>query len=392
MKGLIRGYDYTLIITPLLLAGFGIVMVYSASMVVAEIEGLGSTYYLMKQIQWFIIGLAGFIFCCFFPYKKYQQLTIPIVVVSFILLFAVFLFGNTVNHATRSIDLFGVNIQPSELVKLALIIYISSVYSKKQLHQGELVRDVFPPLLLTVIMLGFIIAQPDLGTASIILGIVVILIVSSGIRFRHLFVLILIGAGFLMALIPRLITDTRIARVTGAYEPFQNPESDGYHLIQSYLAIGGGGVGGEGLGQSIQKLGYLWGAHTDFIMAVIAEELGIFGVITVIGLFCIITLRGLYIAKKCSDKFGSLLAIGISTMIGIQAVINLGAISGLLPITGVTLPFISYGGSSLLVVMVSMGILNNIAKSVHLKEEEPKVIEPDQVNNYKYRRGRTWSM
>src|SRR5690625_3558066 len=140
-----------------------------------------------------------------------------------------------------------------------------------------------------------------------------------------------------------MITETRIARITGAYDPFQNPESTEYHLIQSYIAIGGGGVTGEGLGQSVQKLGYLWGAHTDFIMAVIAEELGIFGVVIVIGLFTVITLRGLFIARKCTDSFGSLLAIGISSMVAIQAIINLGAISGILPITGVPLPFLKIG-------------------------------------------------
>src|SRR5699024_626878 len=143
-----------------------------------------------------------------------------------------------------------------------------------------------------------------------------------------------------------------------------DPDASGHHLIQSYLAIGGGGVSGEGLGQSIQKLGYLWGAHTDFIMAVISEELGVIGVVIVIGLLSIIVLRGLFIAHKCTDSFGALIAIGISAMVGIQTFINLGAISGLLPITGVTLPFLSYGGSSLLVLMISMGILNNIARKV----------------------------
>src|SRR5690606_35976867 len=194
------------------------------------------------------------------------------------------------------------------------------------------------------------------------------IIVSSGIKFKHLLFLGMSATAILAMFLPHLVTETRIARFTGAYQPFANPDDEGYHLIQSYVAISGGGVSGEGLGQSIQKLGYLWGAHTDFIMAVIAEELGIFGLVIVIGLFIVITLRGLYIAKKCPDSFGSLLAIGISSMIAIQAIINLGAISGVLPITGVTLPFISYGGSSLLVVMCSMGILNNVARFVNLKE------------------------
>lgn len=161
-----------------------------------------------------------------------------------------------------------------------------------------------------------------------------------------------------------MVTDVRIARFTGVYQPYTAPDTDGYHLIQSYLAIGVGGITGEGLGQSVQKLGYLMEAHTDFIMAIIAEELGFIGVIIVIGTSATIVLRGYFIARKCKDSFGSLIAIGISTMVGIQATVNLGAISGVLPITGVTLPFISYGGSSLLVLMVSMGVLNNVAMNV----------------------------
>ncbi len=390
VKERIKGYDYTLIIAPVLLAGFGIVMIYSASMVAAIVEGLDSTYYLFKQLQWFVLALIGFIFCCIFPYKYYQKLTKMIILVSGILLIAVLLFGDTVNKATRSIEIIGFNIQPSEFVKLALIIYLASVYSKKQQYINNFKKGVLPPLFLTIVMVGLIVLQPDIGTASIILLIVATMIISSGVRMKHIFLLITFSGGLILILIPRMITETRIARFTGAYHPFLRPDSEGYHLIQSYLAIGGGGLSGEGLGQSVQKLGYLWGAHTDFIMAVVAEELGIFGIVIVIGLFTVITLRGLYIAKKCKDSFGSLLAIGISSMVGYQAIINLGAISGLLPITGVTLPFISYGGSSLLVLMLSMGILNNVARSVNLQEQEPKVIETEDLNTYRHRRGSTW--
>ena len=392
MKELFKGYDYTLIITPILLASFGIVMIYSASMVSTVVDGLDSTYYLVRQLQWFVLGLIGFVLTCLFPYKKYQNMILFIVIGSFILLFAVIFFGDTVNRATRSISILGFNIQPSEFIKLTLIIYLSSVYSKKQEYIGNFVQGVLPPLIITGLMILLIALQPDIGTATIILLIVSTIILSSGIRFKHLVMLGVFAFAILAIAIPRMITETRIARITGAYDPFQNPESTGYHLIQSYIAIGGGGVTGEGLGQSVQKLGYLWGAHTDFIMAVIAEELGIFGVVIVIGLFTVITLRGLFIARKCTDSFGSLLAIGISSMVAIQAIINLGAISGILPITGVPLPFLSYGGSSLFVLMISMGILNNIARSVKLKEEEPKEIETEPVNQYRYGRGNTWQM
>src|SRR5690625_5118579 len=366
-------------------------MIYSASMVSTVVDGLDSTYYLVRQLQWFVLGLIGFVLTCLFPYKKYQNMILFIVIGSFILLFAVIFFGDTVNRATRSISILGFNIQPSEFIKLTLIIYLSSVYSKKQEYIGNFVQGVLPPLIITGLMILLIALQPDIGTATIILLIVSTIILSSGILFKHLVMLGVFAFAILAIAIPRMITETRIARITGAYDPFQNPESEGYHLIQSYLAIGGGGVTGEGLGQSVQKLGYLWGSHTDFIMSIIAEELGIGGVVLVIGFIFLITLRGLYFAKKCSDSLGTLLAVGISSMIGIQAIINLGAISGILPITGVTLPFISYGGSSLFVVMISMGILNNVVKSIQLKNERSKIVQKDSIK-YRYGRGRTWSI
>ena len=392
MKELLRGYDYTLIITPILLASFGIVMIYSASMVSTVVDGLDSTYYLFRQLQWFVLGLIGFIITCLFPYKKYQKMTFIVVIASFILLASVLLFGESVNRATRSISLLGFNIQPSEFIKLTLIIYLASIYSKKQEYIEDFRYGVLPPIIIMFGMILLIVFQPDIGTATIIFLVGCTIIISSGIRLKHLMMLGLFAASILTVLIPKMITETRIARVTGAYDPFQNPESTGYHLIQSYIAIGGGGLKGEGLGQSVQKLGYLWGAHTDFIMAVIAEELGVFGVILVIGLFAVITLRGLYIARKCTDSFGALLAIGISSLVAIQAIINLGAISGILPITGVPLPFLSYGGSSLFVLMLSMGILNNIARSVNIEEEKPKEIKAEPVNQFRYRRGNTWQM
>lgn len=373
----IKNYDFTLLITPILLAAFGVVMVYSASMVVAVVEGLDNTHYLYKQLQWFFIGFAGFIFCSIFPYKNYQKYIKLIIFGSIGLLIAVLLFGKNVNQAVRSIALVkGITIQPAEFVKLSIIMYLASVYSKKQSYIESFATAVIPPLVITGIVLGLIVLQPDIGTASIILLTVAVIIFSSGIRLKHLLSLVLTGVVILVIAIPNLVTETRIARFTGAYQPFSDPSDSGMHLIQSYLAIGAGGLKGEGLGQSIQKLGYLWGAHTDFIMSVIAEELGFIGIIIVMSMLAIIVLRGLFISRKCKDSFGALLAIGISSMIGIQAFINLGSISGILPITGVPLPFISYGGSSLMVILISMGILNNIAMTV--KKERQTINHPKQ--------------
>lgn len=375
----LKNFDFTLMITPLLLAVFGVVMIYSASMVSAVVEGLESTYYLKRQLQWFVLGLIAFLFCSVFPYRHYQRFIKLIILVSVVLLISVLLFGESAHNATRKVVIKSISIQPAEFVKIGLILYLASAYSKKQAYINDFFKGVLPPLVLTATVVSLIILQPDIGTSAIIFVTALAVIASSGIHFKHIFVLFSIGAVFLAIVIPNMITDVRVARVIGAYKPFTAPESIGHHLIESYLAIGVGGITGEGLGQSVQKLGYLWGAHTDFIMSIITEELGFIGVVVVVGMLSIIVLRGFYISRKCDDSFGSLLAIGISTMIGIQAFINLGAISGVLPITGVPLPFVSYGGSSLMALMISVGILNNIAMSVKTKELHPKQVDRQSI-------------
>jgi len=392
MKNL-KYYDFTLIIAPILLAGFGLIMIYSSSMVTAIVEGRESTYYLVKQSQWFFVSLIAFVCFCLYPYKHYQKLIKFIVFFILFLLVGVLIFGTTINNAKSWFALGPVNVQPAEFAKLGIVLYLASVYSKKQDYINDFSRGVLPPLLLTGLILGLIVLQPDIGTAGIVLIIASTVIFSSGIRMRHVFLLSVVVIVTLAIAIPNMVSDVRIARFTGAYQPFTAPDTDGYHLIQSYLAIGAGGITGEGLGQSVQKLGYLMEAHTDFIMAIIAEELGFIGVIIVIGTLATIVLRGYFIARKCKDSFGSLIAIGISTMVGIQATVNLGAISGVLPITGVTLPFISYGGSSLLVLMVSMGILNNVAMNVKKEREydSPMEKQPRQTLQTYQRREKQWS-
>src|SRR5690625_4490385 len=209
----LKGYDYTLIITPILLAAFGIVMIYSASMVSTVAENLESTYYFKRQILWFCFGLIGFIFCCILPYKYYQNLVKLMLLISTILLFAVLFFGDVTYNAVRSIDILGFNVQPSEFVKLVLIIYLSYIYSKKQTYIDNFTKGVLPPLLLIIGMVVLIVKQPDIGTATIILLIAGTMIISSGIRFRHLFLLICIAVIALIIVIPYLSSDTRMKRI-----------------------------------------------------------------------------------------------------------------------------------------------------------------------------------
>lgn len=380
-----RGYDYTLLIVPILLSAFGVVIVYSSSMVTAAVSGLESTFYLKKQFQWFIISLIAFLVVSKIPYKLYQRFVKLIIFLCVVLLGLVLLIGKESNNAVRAISLFGMfNLQPAEFVKIGLIIYLAHIYSKKQSYIDDFFKGVLPPLVILIIIIGLIMLQPDIGTSAIILLIAVFILISTNIRIRHLLFLGFVGISSLLLVIPYMITERRIARITGAYQPFLSPDDSGYHLIHSYLAIGNGGLTGQGLGQSVQKLGFLWGAHTDFIMSVVAEELGFFGVAIIIALLMTIVLRGIYIAKQCNNDYGSFLAIGISAMVGIQSVVNLGAISGLLPITGVPLPFLSYGGSSLLSMMIAMGILNNIARTNKLQPEVKREQEKREDRNFRF--------
>lgn len=387
----LRSFDFILMVTPILLASFGLLMIYSASMVTAVVAGFESTHYLVRQAIPFGLGLIGFFLCSFFPYRHYQKIIKILVLGSILLLAGVLLYGVAANNAVRSLHILGMNLQPAEFVKLVIIIYLASVYSKKQSYINDFSKGVLPPLMLTCIMLALIFFQPDIGTSAIVFLIATTIFLCSGIRMKHVLVLLAVGVTLLAVAIPSMVTEVRIGRFIGAYQPFTQPDGSGQQLIQSYLAIGGGGFSGEGLGQSIQKLGYLWGAHTDFIMAIIAEELGFIGVFIVIGLLSTIVLRGLYIARKCENSFGSLLAIGISAMIGIQSAINLGAISGLLPITGVPLPFLSYGGSSLLAMMISMGILNNVAREVKRQQLRPVPVRTPENTEQQANENRVWN-
>ncbi|MFG6119106.1 putative lipid II flippase FtsW [Thalassobacillus sp. B23F22_16] len=377
MRQKLKNIDFTLFIIPIILTGFGAVMIYSASMVYAPVMmDTSSFHFLQKQLMWGVIGIGLLFFFTIFPYRHLQRMTKLIVLLMIFMLVGLFFFGKNVNNATSWYDLKFMSFQPAEFVKIGLIIYLSAIYAKKQRYIDEFGKAVLPPLILTSLILGLIVLQPDIGTAAIIGLIASFVIASSGIKGKHIALLIGVTLVFVLLLAPQMVTDERLSRFTGAFQPFETPDGDGYHLIQSYVAIGTGGLFGEGLGQGVQKLGFLPEPHTDFIMAVIAEELGFIGVIIVVGLLGGLVLRGLYISRQCKDTFGSLLALGISAMIGIQAFINLGAMSGMLPITGVPLPFVSYGGSSLLIMMLSVGILNNVALTVHVKEEQTKDRRP----------------
>ncbi|MFF2445985.1 FtsW/RodA/SpoVE family cell cycle protein [Neobacillus sp. NPDC058068] len=371
IKKIVKSYDYTLIIAIILLCAFGLVMIYSASMAwTVQYYKKPSDFYYQRQKLFLLASSFVFIFCAIVPYKMMQftkWFLAPMVCLSIFGLLGLDLFGHVAGGAQSWYQIGPFKIQPSEFVKLIVIIYLAAVYAKKQAYINQFNKGVLPPLVFLFIVCGLIILQPDYGTAFIIAVIAVTIIFASGMNFKSISKLIIMA---LIVLLPiafvakdKILSEKRTNRFAVLDNPFA-PElvnDAGFHLANSYIAIGSGGVNGLGLGKSIQKLGYLPEAHTDFIMAIIAEELGIWGVSFVIILLAYIVLRGIYIGLQCKDPFGSLLAIGISSMLGIQSFINLGGISGVIPLTGVPLPFISYGGSSVLMLAAASGILVNVS-------------------------------
>jgi cell division protein FtsW len=387
-KKILKSYDYSLIIAIILLSLFGLVMVYSASMASSvQRYGVPSDHFYTRQ-RLFLIGAAVvFIFAALFPYKimKSTRFLVPMVGLSVSGLLGLFIFGHVAGNAQSWFKIGPLSLQPAEFVKIFVIIYLSAVYAKKQAYINKFNHGVLPPLAYLVIVCGLIALQPDFGTAMIIGLIAGTIIISSGMNFKNITKLILLGlllaSPFLIALKGEIFSEKRIERFTVLSDPFEDELDAGFHLANSYIAIGSGGVNGLGLGKSVQKLGYLPESHTDFIMAVIAEELGIWGVSFVVLTLAYIVLRGIYLGLRCKDPFGSLLAIGISSMIGIQSFINLAGVSGVIPLTGVPLPFISYGGSSLLQLAIASGILVNISMFVKYESKYSQKHQENEKNS-----------
>ena len=380
-----RNYDYSLIVATLFLTSLGLVMVYSSSYFVAMRYSLPTNHFFKRQLFSVIVGLIVFCGTIFFPYRVYKKLIKPLLILTVILLFLVLFIGEVVNNAQSWINLGGFNFQPAELAKITIILYLANVYTNKQRYIYNLNKAIIPPLGMVLGISFLILKQPDLGSMLIIVAIAGIITICTGTTWKNIVVLVLpsllLGAVFLKF----FASNEQLSRFQGAYEPFIYPK-DGYQLINSYVAMASGGITGRGFGNSIQKLGFLPESQTDFIIAIIGEELGLIGVLLVIFTFLFIIIKGFLVGMRCKDTFGSLLAFGISGMVGIQAFVNLGAACGILPITGVPLPFISYGGSSLLIMLFSMGILVNVSsfKNIEIKKKERHNIKTKPVRKMKF--------
>ena len=351
------GYDRVLFGLVLLTTLIGILFVYDSSVVIAMRDFSDRFYFAKEQIKWLVLGWIVFGIFSFISYKNWYRAAVPILMVTIGLLLAVFIPGISVKAlgARRWINLGFTILQPAEFAKLALIIYLSAWFSSKER------KRLVPFLLLLGMVVGLILLEPDLGTASIVLIIALLLYFFSGAPAYHFMVLvpILIIGVFVLA----VISPYRLARLTSFINPEKDPLGSSYQIRQATLALGSGGIMGVGIGKSRQKYEYLPEANTDSIFAIIGEETGLIGATFVSALYMIILYRGYTIARKVNNGFGRYLALGISSWIGLQAMINIAAISALIPLTGVSLPLISYGGSNLVVMLAGLGILMNISKN-----------------------------
>jgi cell division protein FtsW len=355
------GYDYTVLAPTLLLLGIGLVELYSCSSFLAAEKFGDSYYYLKKQGIFCLLGLILMIVAKNFPRTVYQKLVYPLLIISIILLIFPLVpgIGVKVGGASRWLRVGSLSFQPSELAKLALSVYIAYSMAKKGPNMGLFSKGFLPHLLVAGVFMVLILLQPDLGATIIIGAWLFILLFVGGVKLHQLFSLVFISLPLFYWLIRQ--ADYRLNRWKVFLNPWEDPQGLGFQIIQSFLAIGSGGIFGVGLGNSKQKLFYLPEPHTDFILSIVAEEVGFVGVATIVILFGILILRGFRIALNARDLYSSYLALGISSFIGLQVLINMGVVMGLLPTKGLTLPFISYGGSSLVISLVGVGILLNIS-------------------------------
>jgi cell division protein FtsW len=353
--------DLLLFLATLVLLTIGMVMVFSSSGVPEGGQGafLHAVYYLKKQLIWAGIGVAAMLIMMNVDYFRVKRLALPALGVGLLLLILV-LFVDPTKGSSRWFDLGIVSFAPSELIKICLIFFMAVRLS----DIGEQVQDPIRGFGVNVLILGLVVLlimlQPDLGTAAVVAVTVFFMLFAAGSKLIHLGSLG--GAGVVLLGAAIRLSPYRWERMTTFLDPWAAQQGAGFQIIQSLYALGSGGLLGVGLGQSHQKLFYLPEQNTDFIFSILGEELGYLGVIVVLSLFFVFIWRGLRTALMCPDPFGRLLATGVTSMIGIQAIINMLVASGSLPVTGITLPFISYGGSSLLFTMVGVGILLNISR------------------------------
>jgi cell division protein FtsW len=349
---------HVLTLVTLALTAFGIVMVYSATSASAAIGGTNPMSYLERQGTFAVIGLAGMLAATRFDYRRLRALAPALVVAALGLCAFVLVAAQPVNGARRWLGIGPASFQPSELAKLALAVWLAAFLARREAPQT--LRELWRPTgLLVGVFCLLILLEPDLGTTITICAMVAAVLLVAGTPLRVLTGGLTIAAT--LGLLAVWIEPYRRARVFSFLDPWHDAQGAGFQIVQAQIGLGSGGIFGEGLGQGVQKIHYLPEAHTDMIFAVIGEELGLLGTGALIAAYAAFAWAGLKVALRCKDPFGKRLAAGLTALVCGQAVINLAAVLGLAPLTGIPLPFVSYGGSSLVVELVAVGVLLNIA-------------------------------
>ena len=357
-----RSGDTVLFATVLALLALGLVMVYSSSSVFALERMEDSAYFLKRQLMWMAIGLIAMMLAQNVHYSVARRLAGPLMILAVLALIAVLVpgIGRVVNGARRWIYLGPISLQPVELAKLAIIAYTAHFVTRRGLGVRDFWRGVMPPLAMSAVLAALVLKQPDMGSAMVLVLAAMTIIFLGGARLSHVSLVSLAVIPVAIGVI--IAAPYRFQRLMAFVDPWKDPQGAGFHVIQSLLAFGSGGVVGVGLGASAQKFFYLPERHTDFIFAILGEELGLVGTVGLICLFAVFAFRGLSIARRAPDRFGGLLAGGITATIIGQALLNMGVATGVFPVTGLTLPFVSFGGSSLIITMIQVGVLSNISQ------------------------------
>ncbi|MDL2270110.1 putative lipid II flippase FtsW [Desulfosarcina sp. OttesenSCG-928-A07] len=353
-------YDLGLLFSVLLLVGIGIVMVYSASSALA-FKKFGNGYFFLKKQGFFAFsGVVVLVAFSYIPFRWYRAIAYPALLVSLILLILVAFspLGVKAGGAARWLQIGPLQFQPSELARMALVVYLSYSMSKKVDQLGDFYVGFLPHVIVLGVFILLLQAQPDFGAMVIFFLITWMMLFVGGCKLFHLSAVIPFLAP--MAWFFMTSADYRVKRLTSFLDPWKDSADTGYQVVHSLMAFGSGGITGVGLGKGYQKLFYLPEPHTDFIFSVVGEELGLVGVAIVVALYAVILIRCTAISRQTRDRFGTLLATGITVSLGLQVCINMGVTLGLLPPKGLTLPFLSYGGTSLLINMAAIGIMMNI--------------------------------
>lgn len=359
-KRKLHSADYVMVALTLALVIFGVIMVFSASYY-WSIDTTGNPYsFLIKDIIWAVTGGGMMLATMVIDYHKYKKIAPYLLIISLILLVLVLFIGQEINGAKRWIAVGGMTIMPGEIAKICAILFVAWFLCRDAKRVNRFGTGVLPLLLLCGVMGGLIMQQPSMSTAITVVGIIVAMMFAAGLRMVYFAGTMAVGVVAAIVLI--FAGEYRVARATSFLNPFEHALEDGYQVVQGLLALGSGGLFGVGLGKSVQKNLYLPEPQNDFILAIIGEELGFIVILILFAVYLILIARGIRIALNAPDRFGFLVAGGITMMIGIQVILSIAVVTSSMPPTGITLPFISYGGNALWLFMGSMGILLNISR------------------------------